>query len=506
MHFGEGNQFTPDRTPDGAVSADKDEETLARCLLRDLLDPANAPPTPTPAVSGHGEGRDWIVPPMRRLLCLTGDFTSKASEAEFLEAVRFVKRLRSPSPQGLGLDASEVFVCPGNHDLDYNATTTALRWGRYAGVLLNGIYPGKFEAENAARFGGVTVCREAGVLVLSLNSEMLVHNEPKNKTRGDLTAEQLIWAKSELDKFPEAERRSWIKVAMVHHHPILLPSLAEPDRGYDAINGAQHLLTLLHKYGFHVLLHGHKHYPHTFHESVRNAFERTDEHALVIVAGGSCGSRGLPPKKKATQTYNRIRIHWDAEQGSTRVQVETRGLRKEDSHGSDLLPPEWHWETLAIDDRVSLLGGRSRQIRSSALRYVDSPEKGNAYHGPRNNEYQRNRYNFPVAELRPSLLPRQTNEVHLRIVQHKPSGLTTSPMNDPTHVTWSAGHMFPMVTINRAEDPEFNAVFAYYGAALMRAELFFADGHQCNVFIYAPMLPAEAAAPGPGAPSVSSIT
>ena len=78
---------------------------------------------------------------------------------------------------------------------------------------------------------------------------------------------------------------------MVHHHPILLPTLAEPGRGYDAINGAQHLLTMLHRYGFHVLLHGHKHYPHTFHENVRNAFERTDEHTLVKTCGDLCSSQ-----------------------------------------------------------------------------------------------------------------------------------------------------------------------------------------------------------------------
>jgi hypothetical protein len=45
---------------------------------------------------------------------------------------------------------------------------------------------------------------------------------------------------------------------------VVLPSLAEPDRGYDAILGSQLLLDLLKRYDFHVLLHGHKHYPHTF--------------------------------------------------------------------------------------------------------------------------------------------------------------------------------------------------------------------------------------------------
>ena len=51
----------------------------------------------------------------------------------------------------------------------------------------------------------------------------------------------------------------------------------------------------------------------------------------------------------------------------------------------------------------------------------------------------------------------------------------------------------------QAEDPEFTAVFSYYGGALMRAIAEFSDGYRCDLFIYAPILPAEAVAPGPGA-------
>jgi 3',5'-cyclic AMP phosphodiesterase CpdA len=280
IHFGDSHRFSPEVTPDGVAAADVGYPKLSDCLLGDLLNEMNEPPRPNFGVSGHGDGRDWDVPPMIKLLCLSGDFTLTATKAEFAQSVDFVKRLRASRPMGLGLREDQVFVCPGNHDLDYNAKETGLRWGEYA-AFLNAIYSGKFDANEAARFGGVSICEEAGVLVLSLNSEMAVHNQPKEKTRGDLSQEQMLWARNQLNRIPEEKRRQYIKVAMVHHHPILLPTLAEPGRGYDAINGAQHLLTMLHKYGFHVLLHGHKHYPHTFHENVRNAFERTDEHALV---------------------------------------------------------------------------------------------------------------------------------------------------------------------------------------------------------------------------------
>src|SRR5256714_1022374 len=338
LHFGKPHQFTAPPTPSGVTSPTAGSITLAQSLLQDLLDPANEPARPKFSARLDPDGLDWNVPPMEKLLCLSGDFAFEASSDEFDQAVNFIKKFGEPPPKGLGLGSERVFVCPGNHDLDWDATKDSLRWGAYASFL-NRVFPEKSDPEDAIRFGGVRVRKDIGVLVLSLNSEMEVRHaiSRNDETRGDLSQEQLSWAKHQLDEIPEDERRQYIKIAMVHHHPILLPSLAEPERGYDAISGAQHLLTLLHKYGFHVFLHAHKHYPHTFHENVRNAFERSDRHDLVVVAGGSCGSSELPKKKEATQTYNRIRIHWDPTQGSTRVQVLTRGLVREDENGLDLL-------------------------------------------------------------------------------------------------------------------------------------------------------------------------
>ncbi len=501
MHFGEDHRFAPGLTPDGVPAAAGGYPTLADCLLSDLLNENNEPPRPTlsgpvlPA-SIYSESRDWNVPPMPKLLCLSGDFTVGATLEEFNQAADFIKKLCAAQPSGLGVDGSRIFVCPGNHDLDYEAKDPKLRWSEYASFL-GEIYDARFKAADAERFGGVRVCDETGVIVLSLNSEMEVHNQPRNKTRGDLSQAQLHWAQRLLEAVPKSKRRDYIKVALVHHHPILLPTLAEAGRGYDAINGAQHLLMLLHRYGFHLLLHGHKHYPHTFHENVRNAFERNDEHALLVVAGGSCGSRGLPDKQGATQTYNRICIHWDAEQGTTRVQVVTRGLVRHDEDGTDLLAPEWHWQTLATDDRHLLLGRRARVPSPSAMRYLAPGPADSVEYAARAGEYGRTRGNFPVAEVRPSLLPGQTNEVLLRLVSH-PS-MSRLPGDDPVAVTWSAGYKFPKVHVTRDEDPEFCAVFAYYGGALMQASLEFADGYRCDLFIYAPMFAAvpEVAAANP---------
>lgn len=489
LHFGTGHRFSAPRTPDGGAAEEPGFPTLADSLFQDLNDPENDPPRPTMLTSSHDEQDEWSILPIPKLVCLSGDFTVTASGEEFAQAEDFVNRLRTPSPHGLGLSTDALFVCPGNHDLDWNAVKDSQRWRAYANFLTN-IYPEKFEASKASRFGGVMVNKEAGTLVLSLNSEMAVKNVEKNRTRGDLSQDQLAWAEQMLDQFKTEERYEYIKIAMVHHHPILIPGLAEEGRGYDAINNAQHLLALLHRYEFHVILHGHKHHPHTFYEDVRSAFEQTRDHSLVVVAGGSCGSTSLPEKPGATQTYNRIRIHWSSYQRSIRVQVVTRGLVRHRPDGTELLAKNWKWRTLATDDRYYLLGRRTQIPSPSSMRYELPLPKSDPVHRARSDEYARTRFNFPVAEVMPAMLSGHTNEVHLRMVRHGSEGQWRKPGYDPIAVTWSAGHKFPTIRITREEDPDFCAILAYYGSALIQAELEFADGERCLTYIYAPMLPA----------------
>ena len=122
-----------------------------------------------------------------------------------------------------------------------------IRWDQYANFLtrLNGTV---HRAQEAALFGGVKVCASARTVVLSLNTEMKVLAEDGEKSRGDLHPMQLAWARKELEALPADIRANYIKVAMVHHHPVLLPSSAESGRGYDAISGADKLLPLLHEH------------------------------------------------------------------------------------------------------------------------------------------------------------------------------------------------------------------------------------------------------------------
>jgi hypothetical protein len=80
-----------------------------------------------------------------------------------------------------------------------------------------------------------------------------------------------------------------IKIALIHHHPVLIAALAEPGRGYDAVLNSGRLLTILRKHGFHMILHGHKHDPYVFTEDSRSAFRTSSQNPILIAAGGSVG-------------------------------------------------------------------------------------------------------------------------------------------------------------------------------------------------------------------------
>ena len=502
LHFGDHHVFTMAPTADGAAPAALGMPTLADKLVADLTD-ENLSPFPSPEVqrvltsaAPGSEDPEFVFPSFPRILCISGDLTQQSSLTEFQQAERLIRRLQ----EALNISADATFVCPGNHDLNWTSTDDSVRWDQYANFLtrLTGTV---HRAQDAAMFGGVKVCTSARTVVLSLNTEMKVLAEDGEKSRGDLHPMQLAWARRELEALPIDVREHFIKVAMVHHHPVLLPSSAESGRGYDAISGADKLLPLLHEHGFQVILHGHKHYPHTFREDVRNAFVKTSDHSLFIVAGGTCGSSELPSPKIATQCYNRVRIHWCAKEGTTRVQVATRGLVTLKPTGQELMADQWHWTTLSIDDRHHIARRLPQIATPGGMRYGPRVETQSAANVARVAEYKRTAGNFPVAEILPAMLPGQTAEVHLRIVAHNPE------LVDADHVlravTWSGGdRWFPSVYITRDEDPHFHAIFAYWGGSLIQAELHFANAPNCVTHVYVPMLTSQTATGTNGADHV----
>jgi len=116
---------------------------------------------------------------------------------------------------------------------------------------------------------------DLGAVILSLNSAIYVEKGKLDQDRGNLDVKQLQIAENALSNLEPQGLKSAIRIALIHHHPVLIPPLAEPGRGYDAVHNSGKLLTILRKYGFHLILHGHKHNPFTFTDDTQSASQES---------------------------------------------------------------------------------------------------------------------------------------------------------------------------------------------------------------------------------------
>jgi hypothetical protein len=317
--------------------------------------------------------------------------------------------------------------------------------------------------------------------VATLNSATYVRKNHEDQDRGRVTEDQIAVLERRLTAIDPARLRSAVRVALIHHHPVLIPALTEPKRGDDAVHNSALLLATLRKLGFHVLLHGHKHNPHVFTEDAFSAYRKGEPHPILIAAGGSVGSRELPTRPRCGNCYNRIIVKWDAQADQTRVHVTTRGLRVVNDDANDLPASNRTWETLRVDDRQFI--GRDAPTPRADERRDYAPEADGSADAERISEYGRVNGYFPVVAVVPSLEPDQRNEARLWIVRHEPSdGRAAGP--ELTRVTWSAGPRFPVVNVRFADDPNLCTVLHDYGPMLVRARMEFVDNTTADAYVY----------------------
>lgn len=456
-HFGPGHRFQGRVTPDGSTTSRIGIPSLGDSILADLDGPAFT-------------DKEWRQQrsPYPLLVAITGDLTQGGSDAELTEAERFIRGFDGRAVLDTRLALADVAFVPGNHDLIWDAATPVQRWALYCDFDRRLRGPASAPGDSAA-LTRVTRSAERRLIVAEINSAFYVEKGQIGTFRGEVDDATLAKLRRELENIPEAQRAASLKVALVHHHPVVLPGLAEPTRGYDGIANATMLLSLLRKYGFHLVLHGHKHTPHTFSFDADSAWRTEPEHQLFVAAGGSAGvGQGELPGADpgATNTYNAILLKWNHRLRHGRVRVVTRGLVCHDADRQPLEGQAWHWTTLAIKDR--LLGGthdlpapsRTRRDYTAADATADTARTG---------EYERLRHNMPVVEVRPSLDPDQAYEVVAWLVAHRPEHRVL-----PDVVEWSAGPKFhAVVSCDRTTAPTYPASFSYFGGMMLLVRMCF---------------------------------
>lgn len=424
------------------------------------------------------EEREHVV------LALTGDLTQTAAPSEFNLLDAFVRGLRDGQVFGSSLDAKDIFVVPGNHDVIYVQPDTSARWQPYCtfyqrlrGQLCDPGDPGALTR--------VIDRSDIGLVVAELNSCAYVQQNTPDAQRGQIDDQALAVLRGQLEQIDASVRQNCVRIALVHHHPIVLPQLVEPGRGYDAIVNSEKLIAILQRYGFHAIMHGHKHNPHTFSTDAAPAWSAESVQPIMVIAGGSASSTELPDKwRSSTNTYNVTTIKWHPRSGQARVRVVTRGLVRHHPDGRPFdFTTEWKWRTLRVEDRRLIQNETLPPVRgTNTIAYelcdqVISSEQREKRRG----WYHELRGNMPTIETMPSLVAGQAYEVRMWIVGHD----GRAPENIPREVIWSAGRSFPIWICRAEDDPNFCAFYHYWGAVAIQALLRFHDGTEAVAHVYA---------------------
>lgn len=418
------------------------------------------------------------------IVAVSGDFTQKAAHKEFEEASGFLDKLLSKKLLNRTVTKDQVFMVPGNHDVQFMQSSQDERFQPYCSFY-NKFYKDVRAHQNSFEPTGLTQIHVKEVdgnkfLVAEINCCMYVEKDTVDSSRGQVDFDSIKKLRKDLEKIAseKSDLNQHIKIVIIHHHVVLLPSFIEAGRGVDSIMNSGYLLELLSEYEFHLILHGHKHYPHIFnYEPVPLWDNSTNKIPQVVIAGGSCGSKELPTEvsDKACNTYSVITVKWHPSAKQARVKVITRGLKRTAS--KPLTPDQWTWSTVNISDKVIAPYQTIPRIGNFKIADLEDDKK-------RIDQYAHQRFHMAVAEVMPSLIPGQAYEVRAWITAHRPD-LYEGPKL--TKVEWTAGPKFKRIICLEDSNPNFSFSYHYWGPMLIQAKLIFEDGYESLAFVYARM-------------------
>jgi hypothetical protein len=164
-----------------------------------------------------------------------------------------------------------------------------------------------------------------------------------------------------------------------------------------------------------------------------------------------------------------------------RIHTETRGLVLKDANNRDMPATDWHWRTLAIDDRV-LAAPRSNRIAVDKAKGRTRTPEDEPFEKARFDVIKDCRRNYPAIKVLPSFEPDQGYEAWVWI-----EAQDDKPGRDyPVRVEYSAGPYFQEIAVvEAATDPQFRTVFSYYGPTLIQARMYWSDGTHSVSYIFA---------------------
>lgn len=415
------------------------------------------------------------------LICLTGDFADKALQGEFAKAKTFIDQVRA----ALSQMRHRFFIVPGNHDVKFTEDSRASRYSEYLNFH-NCVFNTRFAPTHLEEVPIVhDIFDDFGAIVACFDSSQYVKKDTEEADRGRIDQNQIKRFEDDFVKIPVDRRKNAIKIAMIHHHPILIPYLHEEDKQYDAVKNSSMMMQILKKHRFHVILHGHKHKPFTFTDDIVAGFQSDSDPSLMVVAGGSAGSL-YTGGEGSTQTHNYIRINFDPVRDRSRIRVETYGLEnKFDRKGRETYKSAWKWETIRVDDRDFESKDRDPLVQVASSSKCDRNDYQDIEE-IRVKEYKSSRGNLLAVKVQPSLEPEQAYIATVWLVKHD-SVSSADKAETPKRVVYTAGSKFPVIEVKDDVHLCFAVKFEYYCPMLIQARIEFEDGHVHHANIYALM-------------------
>src|SRR5262249_18564463 len=154
---------------------------------------------------------------------------------------------------GWKIRPQDIFIVPGNHDLVYSEQDSVGRWARYCSFYgeharrvaddtgSEPFRPSFHEPQSLTRV--IDQSRE-GLVLLEINSAADVQKGTPEEHRGMVDQKAMHDIDMALSRIEAKSLDDAIRIALIHHHPIVLPGLADSGEGYDAVVYSDFLLDL----------------------------------------------------------------------------------------------------------------------------------------------------------------------------------------------------------------------------------------------------------------------
>jgi UDP-2,3-diacylglucosamine pyrophosphatase LpxH len=197
-------------------------------------------------------------------LVLPGDLTSKANPREVHIASDFILQ----AADALSVPHDKILFTPGNHDVDWTMfdpnDDTGIRWGqRY-----NTMQHPNFHFKRIVDYGIGDIFSPPHFIVWNFDDLLVVgynsasHDSPVPEDtvhHGLVDPNHCAAIREYLTNIGLPDGK--IRLFLVHHHMLDFSQPMPSELDLSLMTNAENLLTLLHEFGFDLIIHGHKHHP-----------------------------------------------------------------------------------------------------------------------------------------------------------------------------------------------------------------------------------------------------